>query len=80
MLTDAQIDAIAAELAEADRTHAVIPRITARYPDAVVEDSDVTLFFSRVTVVVSRRGSSVTSGSASYLCSRRSISTRRPRP
>ena len=39
MLTDAQIDAIAAELAEADRTHAVIPRITARYPDAVVEDS-----------------------------------------
>ncbi|EPD86812.1 2-oxo-hepta-3-ene-1,7-dioic acid hydratase [Microbacterium sp. oral taxon 186 str. F0373] len=39
MLTDAQIDAIAAELAEADRTHSVIPRITARYPDAVVEDS-----------------------------------------
>jgi len=39
MLTDAQIDAIAAELAEADRAHAMIPRITARYPDAVVEDS-----------------------------------------
>ena len=39
MLTDAQIDAIAAELAEADRTHAVIPRITARYPDAVIDDS-----------------------------------------
>ena len=39
MLTDEQIDAIAAELAEADRTHAVIPRITARYPDATVEDS-----------------------------------------
>lgn len=39
MLTDAQIDAIAAELAEADRTHAVIPRITARFPDAAVEDS-----------------------------------------
>ncbi|MBB3156844.1 2-oxo-hept-3-ene-1,7-dioate hydratase [Microbacterium proteolyticum] len=39
MLTDAQIDAIAAELAAADRAHAVIPRITARYPDAVIEDS-----------------------------------------
>lgn len=39
MLTDAQIDAIAAELAEADRTHAVIPRITARFPDAAVGDS-----------------------------------------
>lgn len=39
MLTDEQIDAIAAELAEADRTHAVIPRITARYPDATVDDS-----------------------------------------
>lgn len=39
MLTDAQIDAIAAELAEADRTHAVIARITARYPDAEVEDA-----------------------------------------
>ncbi|MGC0368124.1 2-oxo-hept-3-ene-1,7-dioate hydratase [Microbacterium sp. SLBN-111] len=39
MLTDEQIDDIAAELAEADRTHAVIPRITARYPDATVEDS-----------------------------------------
>ncbi|WP_314452298.1 fumarylacetoacetate hydrolase family protein [uncultured Microbacterium sp.] len=39
MLTDAQINAIAAELAEADRAHAVIPRITARYPDAVVDDS-----------------------------------------
>jgi len=33
------IDRIAAELAEADRTHSVIPRITARYPDATVEDS-----------------------------------------
>ncbi len=31
MLTEQQIDAIAAELAEADRTHAVIPRITARF-------------------------------------------------
>ncbi|WP_312676914.1 fumarylacetoacetate hydrolase family protein, partial [Microbacterium sp.] len=27
------------ELAEADRTHSVIPRITARYPDATVEDA-----------------------------------------
>ena len=30
---------IADELAEADRTHGVIPRITARYPEATVEDS-----------------------------------------
>ena len=30
---------IAAELAEADRTHGVIPRITARYPEATIEDS-----------------------------------------
>jgi len=39
MLTSEQIAAIAEELAEADRTHALIPRITARYPDATVEDS-----------------------------------------
>lgn len=39
MLTPDQIGAIADELAEADRTHSVIPRITARYPDATVEDS-----------------------------------------
>ena len=39
MLTDAVITAIADELAEADRTHGVIPRITARYPDAEVADS-----------------------------------------
>lgn len=39
MLTEQQLDAIAAELAEADRTHAVIPRITARFPDATVADS-----------------------------------------
>jgi len=39
MLTPEQIAAIADELAEADRTHSVIPRITARYPDATVEDS-----------------------------------------
>lgn len=39
MLTREQIDAIAEELAEADRTHGVIPRITARYPEAAIEDS-----------------------------------------
>lgn len=39
MLSQRTITQIAAELAEADRTHAVIPRITARYPDATVADS-----------------------------------------
>ncbi|CAI9392460.1 fumarylacetoacetate hydrolase family protein [Microbacterium sp. T2.11-28] len=39
MLDDATIAALAAELAEADRTHGVIPRITARHPEATVEDS-----------------------------------------
>ena len=39
MLSDEVIAAIAEELAEADRTHGVIPRITARYPDATIEDS-----------------------------------------
>lgn len=39
MLTEQQIDQIAAELAEADRTHSMIPRITARFPDATVVDS-----------------------------------------
>lgn len=39
MLDGATIAAIADELAEADRAHSVIPRITARYPDATVEDS-----------------------------------------
>ncbi|MFH8250609.1 fumarylacetoacetate hydrolase family protein [Microbacterium sp. B2969] len=39
MLTSEQIAQIAAELAEADRAHGVIPRITARYPEATVEDS-----------------------------------------
>jgi 2-oxo-hept-3-ene-1,7-dioate hydratase len=39
MLDAATIVALADELAEADRTHGVIPRITARHPDAVVEDS-----------------------------------------
>ena len=38
-LSSEQIAAIAAELAEADRTHGVIPRITARHPEATVEDS-----------------------------------------
>lgn len=39
MLSKERIAQIAEELAEADRTHGVIPRITARYPDATVEDS-----------------------------------------
>ncbi|MFT4279898.1 2-keto-4-pentenoate hydratase [Microbacterium sp.] len=39
MLTPDETDRIAAELAEADRTHGVIPRITARYPAATVEDA-----------------------------------------
>jgi len=39
MLDDDTIAALAAELAEADRTHGVIPRITARHPEATVEDS-----------------------------------------
>jgi 2-oxo-hept-3-ene-1,7-dioate hydratase len=39
MLTPHQISQIAEELAEADRTHSVIPRITARFPEAEVEDS-----------------------------------------
>lgn len=39
MLDADTIATIAAELAEADRTHGVIPRITARYPEATVEDS-----------------------------------------
>ncbi|GAA1646658.1 2-keto-4-pentenoate hydratase [Microbacterium flavum] len=39
MLNAEQIAQLADELAEADRTHGVIPRITARYPDATVEDS-----------------------------------------
>jgi 2-oxo-hept-3-ene-1,7-dioate hydratase len=39
MLTPDQIAQIAEELAAADRAHSVIPRITARYSDATVEDS-----------------------------------------
>ncbi|MFF2633139.1 2-keto-4-pentenoate hydratase [Microbacterium sp. NPDC058021] len=39
MLAPDVIAALAAELAEADRTHSVIPRITARHPQATVEDS-----------------------------------------
>ncbi len=39
MLDAETIAAIADELAEADRTHGVIPRITARHPQATVEDS-----------------------------------------
>ena len=39
MLSAEDVSRIADELAEADRTHSVIPRITARYPEATVEDS-----------------------------------------
>lgn len=39
MLPAETITAIAAELADADRSHQLIPRITARYPEAVVDDS-----------------------------------------
>lgn len=39
MLSPDQITTIADELAEADRAHRVIPRITARYPEAAIEDS-----------------------------------------
>ncbi|MFT4051001.1 MAG: 2-oxo-hepta-3-ene-1,7-dioic acid hydratase [Microbacterium sp.] len=39
MLPPETITQIADELAAAERTHSVIPRITARYPDATVEDS-----------------------------------------
>lgn len=38
-LTPETITQIADELAEADRTHTVIERITARYPNATIEDS-----------------------------------------
>ena len=39
MLSPETVQALAAELAEADRTHGVMPRITARHPEATVEDS-----------------------------------------
>src|SRR6476469_955577 len=39
MLHPDVITQLADELAEADRTHGVIPRITARHPEATVEDS-----------------------------------------
>ncbi|MDT3344782.1 MULTISPECIES: 2-keto-4-pentenoate hydratase [Microbacterium] len=39
MLSTEDVSRIADELAEADRTHGVIPRITARHPEATVEDS-----------------------------------------
>lgn len=39
MLHPDVIAQLADELAEADRTHGVIPRITARHPEATVEDS-----------------------------------------
>ncbi|SDL93320.1 2-oxo-hept-4-ene-1,7-dioate hydratase [Nonomuraea jiangxiensis] len=39
MLTKDTITSLAEELAEAERTHGVIPRITARFPEATIEDS-----------------------------------------
>jgi 2-oxo-hept-3-ene-1,7-dioate hydratase len=39
MLSPETISLLAGELAEAERTHGVIPRITARYPEATVDDS-----------------------------------------
>src|SRR5690606_9959472 len=39
MLSPDVIERIADELADADRNKAVIPRITARFPDATIEDS-----------------------------------------
>lgn len=39
MLSPETIAQLAEELAEADRAHTVIPRITARHPEATVEDS-----------------------------------------
>ncbi|WP_150954639.1 fumarylacetoacetate hydrolase family protein [Microbacterium testaceum] len=39
MLTKNQVEALAAELVEADRKRGTVRRITARYPNATVEDS-----------------------------------------
>ncbi|MGZ0711514.1 2-oxo-hept-4-ene-1,7-dioate hydratase (plasmid) [Coraliomargarita sp. W4R53] len=39
MLNPDTISNLAGELAEAERTHGMIPRITARHPDATIEDS-----------------------------------------
>ncbi|TIC79312.1 2-oxo-hept-4-ene-1,7-dioate hydratase [Nocardioides sp. GY 10127] len=39
MLPTETLSALAAELAEADRTRTTVPRITARHPEATVEDS-----------------------------------------
>lgn len=39
MLDPTTIASLADELAEADRTHALIPRITARHPEATIADS-----------------------------------------
>ena len=55
MLDAATIAAIADELAAADREKTVIPRITARYPDATVEDSYAIQGVWRDTMVASGR-------------------------
>ncbi|GAA1616815.1 fumarylacetoacetate hydrolase family protein [Leucobacter chromiireducens] len=39
MLDQTQIDAIADELVQADIDRAILPKLTARYPDMVIEDS-----------------------------------------
>ncbi|MCW2288289.1 2-oxo-hept-4-ene-1,7-dioate hydratase [Leucobacter luti] len=39
MLDQTQIDAIAEELVQADRDRTILPKLTSRYPDMVIEDS-----------------------------------------
>ncbi len=39
MLEKSEIESIAAELERAEQTQELIPRITARYPNATIEDS-----------------------------------------
>ena len=51
MLDPEIIAKIADELAEADRDKSVIPRITARYPDATIEDSYAIQGIDRKSVV-----------------------------
>ncbi|HWT32502.1 MAG TPA: 2-oxo-hepta-3-ene-1,7-dioic acid hydratase [Microbacterium sp.] len=55
MLPPETIAQIADELAAADRAHSVIPRITARYPDAAIEDSYAIQQVWRDTMLASGR-------------------------
>jgi 2-oxo-hept-3-ene-1,7-dioate hydratase len=55
MLSPEIIAALAAELAEADRAHTVIPRITARHPEATIEDSYAIQNVWRDTMLASGR-------------------------